>query len=209
MPFALESTGLESVDLTTEALVSEALRPATGVLETGLSGGIAQIISDISAEFTRYLGYHTLSAERTDTYELGRGKRVLTLDARPVTVAPDSIKVALHPSSLATATAIESTDYTLHPAAGWIRFHRRLATGPVYVQMTYTGGIGVDADDVVANDAEIAYAASLQCAYRLQRNDSLGGNFNTLAGGSTQFTGQYRFLLEVQNILSARRRLPG
>ena len=203
MSTAIGGSGFEVVDLTTLAEVK--LLMGGAYADTASDPLITSMISTISEEITRYLGFHTLSAARTDVYYMRQGKRILTLDARPVS-ALTSLKLAVHPDDLATATELVTSAYVLHNASGWLRFTGRQAVGDYYAQAAYTGGLGAATANVLADHKQIAYACGLQVKYAMQRRDTPGGNITSLAGGATTFDGQYTLLREVRSILDALRR---
>jgi|GEM_PF-2714311 hypothetical protein len=199
---ALEGTKLQAVDLTTLAEVKQIIDASE--TDTSLDSLISSLIAEVSDRCTQYLGFHTLSAERTETYEGRRFERVLTLDTRPVT-AVSSLKY--HADTDFTNVQPTATDeYVVHSRGGWIR----LLFGPVfknnYFRVTYTGGLGADAAAVVSGFPEISHAAAMQAKYLFQRRDSLGGDVRTMAG-STEFRSEYGLQSEVRAILDqyARR----
>ena len=89
---------LDVVDLTTLARVHE-LMPASQP-DTSQDAFISQTITDVSARTGRYIGLHLLAATRTETYELGKHKRIMRLDAKSLT-GITSIKESPRPLSLA------------------------------------------------------------------------------------------------------------
>jgi len=201
---ALETTVFDAVDFTDLAAVKTAMNTTSS--STALDGLIATEIGDISAEMTRYLGFHTLSASRTETYVLRHGKRVLTLDARPVTVLPTSLKIANHPDDFSAASEIDSRDYVVHQEAGWIKFSRRMARDTSFVRVTYTGGLAADSSGIITNYPELARAAALQVKFLHERRDSIGGSVTTLAGAKTTYNSQYGLLAQTRRVLDAYRR---
>lgn len=204
MVSAIGGTGLEAVDLTTTAAVKALMGNGLSV-STDIDTQIATAITQVSNEIARYLGFHTLQAARTETYEVRAGKRILTLDGRPL-VTLTSLKLADHPNNLATALEVDTDDYVVHNEAGWMKFVRRMYTGNFFAQVEYTGGLELNTAGVAANREEIAFAAGLQAKYYLQRRDSVGGNITSFGGGSTSFNAQYGMLNEVRRILDAYRR---
>lgn len=204
MSTAIDGTGLEVVSLTTIGEVKQMI--GSSYTSTQSDSLIESAILAVSDEITRYLGFHTLTAERTETYALKHGKRILSLDGRFVTGGLSDFKVAAHPDDFATAIDLVSTDFVLSEAAGWLRFMARPTNWNGYARLTYTSGLGLTALEVIADHREIAYAATLQTKYFIQRQDSLGGNVTSLQGGGTSFNGQYTLLREVRSILDANRK---
>ncbi len=205
---AVETTTFESVDFCTLATVKAEI-DATSVT-TANDAAISRGITDVSAMMTRYLGFHTLIGVRTEVYELRHGKRILTLDARPIPASPGitSLKIAQHPDDLSSVTQIDSRDYVVRREAGAIKFSRRMYPTTAYVEVTYSGGLADDAAGMEAAYPELARACSSQVRYLIQRRDSLGGNVKSIAGNSTQFMSQYKLLHSVTSVLDAIRRQP-
>lgn len=205
---AVETTTFQSVDFCNLATVKAEIDAtvSTSANDTQILRGI----SDVSAMMTRYLGFHTLIGVRTEVYVLRHGKRMLTLDARPVPASPGitSLKIAQHPDDLASVTQIDSRDYVVRREAGAIKFSRRMYPSTAYVEVTYSGGLAANADDMEDNYPELARACSSQVRYMIQRRDSLGGNVKSIAGNSTQFMSQYKLLHSVTSVLDALRRQP-
>lgn len=204
MTFALDSTGLQHVAMTTLADVNELINKS--YTSTAHDDLINDAIDYVSDQFTRFLGYHTLQAARTETYELGHGKRVLTLDGRPVVGSLDSLKVASHPDNIATASEVESLDYVLHADAGWIKFQRRMANWNYYAAVQYTGGLATDAADLKTDFPELAMVATLQVKHLVERRDTIGGNIETMHGAKTRFRSAYQMLPEARHVLDSMRR---
>ena len=199
---AIEAAKLASVDLTTVAKVNESID--TSMADTSQDAYLATVITAVSDRITQYLGFHTLSASRTETYEGRRFERVVTLDGQPVTTFT-SLKY--HSESDFTGVLAETTTaYTVHKRSGWIRLDFAPIYKNNYFQVVYTSGLGTTADAVVSNYPEISLAATMQCKYFLQRRDSMGGNITTGAG-STSFETEYTLQKEVRMILDqyARR----
>jgi hypothetical protein len=199
---ALEGTKLVSVNLTDLAQVKASID--TSYDDTTQDAHIGTVITAVSDRITQYLGFHTLSATRTETYEGRRFERVVTLDGKPVTTFT-SLKY--HSESDFTGVLAEATtSYTVHKRSGWIRLDFAPIYKNNYFQVEYTGGLGVDATAVISGYPEISLAATMQCKYYLQRRDSMGGNITTGAG-STSFESEYTLQKEVRMILDqyARR----
>lgn len=203
MTFALNSSGLQSVDLTTRDAVKELIDGST--VSTGQDDLIDSLITNVSSQITRFLGFHTLTASRTEQYMVGWKRRMLTLDARPVS-AVTSFKYAQYPSDIASATERVADDYTLNKAGGWIKLHMSLIYETGTFQVTYSGGLGLTGGEVLMNHPEISHACAEQVAYRLNRVNSVGGSISTIPGAGARFTKQYMLLDTVRETLSAHRR---
>lgn len=167
---------------------------------------IDALIQEVSSTITEFLGVHTLQVERTERYELRRFSKLLTLDGKNLT-GTTTVKIARLPSSLATVTA-ETVDenYILNPRSGTVRFFGDQPYDPAYVEVTYTGGYFVNAGELGSKHEWLTDAAEMQILYRLQRQDTLGGNVDTAGGQGTNFQGQYKLLPLVRDVLRAHRR---
>lgn len=168
---------------------------------------IGLIITEVSSQITEFLSMHTLAAERTERYELRRFSKALTLDGNNLT-GTTTVKVSRHPSDLATATAdTEDEEYILNARTGVIRLLGDQPFDPAYVEVTYTGGFFANAGELGSKHLWLTDAAEMQILYRLQRQDTLGGNVDTSGGQGTNFSqGSYDLLPPVRNILRAHRR---
>lgn len=204
MVTAIDTEKFESVDFTTLAVVKAEIDQTT--TSTALDSEISEAITQVSAAMTRYLGFHTLIATRTDTYFLRHGKRMLTLDARPVTADPSSLQIVAHPDDFASATEIDSRDFVLRRESGSIRFSRRMSHNSAYVKVVYSGGLAANATDMIADYPELSLACTLQVKYLQQRRDAVGGNVKTVSGAGTEFTSQYSWLSTTRRTLDALRR---
>lgn len=198
---ALEGTKLASVDLTTLAEVKQIID--TSYIDTSQDTLIGSMISEVSDRITQYLGFHTLHATRTETYEGRRFERVVTIDSKPLTTVT-SIK---HHSEqdFTGVLALDADQYVVHKRSGWVRLDFAPIYKHNYFQVVYDGGLGAAASNVLSDFPEIAHAATMQVKYYLQRRDSLGGNVTTGAG-STSFDSAYGLHPEVKAILDQHRR---
>lgn len=202
-PTVQDFTTLEAVKILLDVEPTDCTRDAL----------IAQLISDVSARFVSFLGLHAVSAERTEVYELGQSKKILSLDAKPVDTAQAfTVKLGSAGTDFATAGEVSSSSYTVSAPGGWIRFRIDTPNDPNLVQVTYTGGLGSSTAEIMSNFPDLASACGLQVKYLLNRRDSLGGNVTvhgTAAGfgsGGTSYTGQYGLLKEVEQMLETHRR---
>tara|TARA_R110000782_G_scaffold259110_2_gene349322 strand:+ start:35242 stop:35859 length:618 start_codon:yes stop_codon:yes gene_type:complete len=198
------TNALSHIDLATSASIIAKMD-----LSDGGDSRIALIesaIQEVSAQITEYLGVHTLAVERTERYELRRFSKLLSLDAKHITGTP-TVKIAGLPSQLAAATAetIDET-YILNARSGLIRFVGDQPYAPAFVEVTYNGGYFATAGELGMKHYWLTDAAELQILYRLQRQDSLGGNIDTAGGQGTNFQGKYNFLPSVRETLRSHRR---
>tara|TARA_R110002167_G_scaffold26380_3_gene90877 strand:- start:8318 stop:8935 length:618 start_codon:yes stop_codon:yes gene_type:complete len=168
---------------------------------------IDSLIQEVSSQITEYLGVHTLAAERTERYELRRFSKIVSLDAVDIT-GTTTLLVAGTPASLASVVA-ETIDegFVLNARSGVIRLLGDQPHAPAYCQVTYTGGYFADTGELGTKHLWLTDAAEMQILYRLQRQDTLGGNVDTSGGQGTNFQGTYNFLRPVRDALRAHRRI--
>ena len=203
MTYAINSTGLQSVNLTTRAIVKALVDGSVDT--TAQDALIDQMISEVSSEMTRYLGFHTVRGSRTEQYNVPINRKMLTLDSRPV-VSLSSIKYSDTIAGLATADEMDTDYYVLRKQAGWIQFCTALWFTNGFFSVTYDDGLGLTAGDIVANYPEISGACARQVKYYLQRTDGLGGSVTSIAGASSSYTYEYGLMQSVKSVLDAYRR---
>lgn len=195
-----------SFALTTVARIKTRLAITSSQHDTALD----QIVHEVSARFERYLNRTIVKADQTDVYPVRNGRTLLTLKATPVTSIA-SVKQAWHGSALASASAMQATEYMLESAQnGQLRFMSPLVSGsartPTYVQVEYRGGMALDTTDFMLTWPDIALAAEIQAAYQFERKMTPGGNASFEGGGSS-FTGDLELLPNVRHTLDLHRRL--
>lgn len=197
---------LDVVDLTTLARVRTLIPQA--VTDTTMDATITQFIADVSARIGRYIGWHLLSQARVETYEIRKFQSVLRLDAKPVT-APTAVKVSgtnLSGADWTAAGAASASTYSVNLGGGWLRFYKSQISDPGYVQVSYTGGFGAAASNVISDFPELAQACEIQVKYLLERLASIGGDVTTTSGAGTSFNSAYALHREVVSILALHRR---
>ena len=203
------SRALASQDFTTLARVKEILDDSQA--SASRDALISSLITRISHDMTEYLGTHAVEAQRTEVYEIRPGKRILTLDAYPIdtALATFSVRIGSDPSTatLDAASDLDEKNYALNTGHGWLRFLYTPGGGDYsYARVFYTGGLGTDTADLVANYPELANACDLQVKYAISRLDSLGGSIETVQGATTSVMGEYGWLREVKRTLDSMRR---
>lgn len=168
---------------------------------------IGLVITEVSSQITEFLGMHLLAEERTERYELRKFSKRQSLDAINLT-GTTTVRVSAHASQVATATPeVVDETYILNARSGVIRLLGDQPFNPAYLSITYTGGFFANAGELGTKHLWLTDAAELQILYRLQRQDTLGGNVDTSGGQGTNFQGAYNFLAPVRNMLRAHRRI--
>ena len=74
------------------------------------------------------------------------------------------------------------------------------------MQVTYTGGLATSTANLITAYPDLAQACDLQVAYLHRRRLSAGGNFS-VGQSSTQYTGDYDLLVDVQKTLNKYMRI--
>lgn len=194
---------LDVVDLTTLDRV-RGLIPQSAYDST-MDELIARLIVDQSAMITRHLGLHTLSATRSEVYELRQHARVLSLDAKPIVVTQIKESSSI-PDDWTTVASVGTSQYVVNAAAGWIRFLKPRPNSPGYIRVNYSGGFGVTTANVITDFPDIAQACELAVKYELERLATIGGDITTIPGAGTSFGGSYKMHIEVERLLSYHRR---
>lgn len=206
---------LQSVALTTLERVQAAID-----FNINVDGGpemdayVSRLITDVSQRVTDYLGFHTLRAQRTETYELPVRNSMITLSAAPIDLASTfELRVGTSPvdADLDALSVEDAANYRVSAPGGWIRILRTNAGYDdalmQYARVKYTGGLGTTAATVIAAFPMLSNAVETQIKYHLQRGDSLGGNINTVGGGvASSFMGEYGLLKYVLTLLEGWRR---
>lgn len=169
---------------------------------------IQSMIDEVSADVCEYLGQHTLQAERTERYMLRKFSKSLSLDGAFLT-GTTTVKIAGSPGDLASSSAeIEDTDYVLNERTGSLQLLGAQPYDPAFLSVTYTGGFFANTGEIGTKHTWLTSLAEMQILYRLQRQDTLGGNVDTSGGQGTTFSqGSYGLLPRVRDQLKAHRRV--
>ena len=192
-------------DFTTVDRVKALVAPSIAVGD--LDTLIQTLITDVSAQFVRFLGLHATEIARTELYEVRKYSKTLSLDAKPIDAAATFTLKYGSDTQASSLVARTSDEFVVNKPAGWVRLLFDLPYQPGYIEVTYTGGLGVSTSDLIAGWPDLAGAADRQVLYLLQRRSALGGNVQLASGGGTSFsTGQYGLLNDVERALAAHRR---
>lgn len=168
---------------------------------------IDSMIQEVSSTMTDYLGVHTLRAERTEQYQLRKFSRNLSLDAFDVSDTI-TVKVARRPSDFATTTAETiDEDFTLDQRMGSITLLDPQPYDPAWFEVTYTGGFFTDTSELGTKHQWLTNACEMQVLYRLQRQDTLGGNVDVTGAGTSFTLDSYGLLPVVRAALRRHRRV--
>lgn len=195
------------MDLTTVARVKTMLSISVSTQDTLL----AQIVSDVSASIAAYLGYQPEYAEqdeRTETYDVEPGDGVIFLRTWPVDLEEAFVVKNSSTRDFDAAAVIDEDAYHVDARTGRVSFDAwSLIPGPGVLQVLCTGGLGVDANDVIANYTDIARAADLQAAFVFKRRDNLEASSFSQDGASVSFSSDFDLIPSVRRILDRFRRM--
>jgi hypothetical protein len=178
---------------------------------------LAQLIRSTSARIEGELGRKAKRQEYTEVYPLSESRHVLLLRAIPVDTDEDMVvKASASMDFSASTPLVANSGYVLDPQTSLLRFYGQFIaprrpgstqpSGPIYIQVQYTGGMAETTSAFVEAYPEIAEAVDLQVAYLHKRRNSPGGNM-TVGSGSTSFESQYGLLSEVKALLAQHRRV--
>lgn len=195
------------MDLTTAARVKAHLELTTSVGDTL----IGQLIPAVSSAVERYLGFSRAGgaqkADRTETYDVYEGDRVIWLRSFPVDLADDfAVKNAID-RDFAAAEVLDEELYSVDATLGRIVFDRwGLLPGPNVLQVVYNAGLGAAAANVVTDYPDVATAVDMQVAFLYKRKDTLGMSSFSAEGGSVSFLNPDGLIPQVKMLLDPLRR---
>jgi hypothetical protein len=203
------------MDYTTAARVKSLL--GIGGADTSQDTLIAQLITSTSMRFDNEMRRHGQQSARTEVYPVKFTRRLVSLKGAPVPSAGAlTVKISDSTDFTAAVTLSKNDDYIIENDAGIIRM---ITTGtpftagsagrpiaPYYLQVTYTGGLATNTTQLITTYPDLAQACDLQVAYLHRRRLSAGGNFS-VGQSSTQYTGDYDLLADVQKTLNKYMRI--
>lgn len=202
--FRLSAGAHEGFDLTTvaacKALVG--IKPDT----TGDDAWFASRVSSVSRSALAILQRHVLSTERTEEYEIGRSRHVLSLDGYEIDDdAP--FELWLSASRSYEDTPLDASKYVVQPRTGTARLLVELGAFKSYAKVRYTGGMAEDTAAFLVAYPDIAEAVAHQVAYLRSRRDALGGSLEISEGVKVKQQGEYGWLAESRRTLMRYRRV--
>lgn len=196
------SLHFQSVDLLTVDDLRVALDPSYNETFTpAYTAQLESVIAEVSGQITAYIQQHTLRAERSETYTVRGTDRALVLRGAKVDEDWFTVEVA--------DVAFGEENYILKADSGLVVFLAGVTgrrSDILRVVVNYTGGLGADAASIKAGFPDLHAAAVMQCKYRMQRSDSIGGPLTIPQGMTATSDGQYGFLKHIQTVLDRYRR---
>jgi hypothetical protein len=117
---------------------------------------IDELIQEVSADVTRYLGRHIWTTSRTEVYEIGSHDHYVSLRGAPI----ESVTSVTYHSSrdFSSATALSASAYDINNDEGTIFIRVSTPFSPGFVQVVYSGGL-------VTASSEDAATASIVTEY--------------------------------------------
>ena len=196
------------MDLTTLARVKVHLEAGAEEISdsnTRTTGYISALITLYSEMAAKYLGSHSQATARTETYDWGRGQRVLVLRGAPAS-ALSSIRYDLN-RDFDSSTELDTDDYTLITTPGHVAVDRVLDSGYGVMRVTYTGGLATSTTAAITAFPDIAGALDVQVAHHFMRRKSIGASAVSMPdGGSLQFPSALDWIPQVRKTLISHRR---
>jgi hypothetical protein len=182
------------MDMTTSTRVKEAL----GIAGSGSDTTIAQMVTAVSNEVERLMDRHAQTTARTEVYQMRATKRLVLLKGYPVdTGAAFTVKVSQNGDFTTADTLDQYTEYTLDATRGEIRFLggyeplRDSDSGkpiaPIYVQVTYTGGMATTANNFITAFPEISQAVDMQIVHQFKRRSTPGQTSTEMGDSSASY----------------------
>ena len=161
---------------------------------------LGRLITSYSIEFERFLKREVENTQRTETYRLKNCKERVCLRAYPVE-SVSVVRIAGTKSDLSAASPLLSSDFDYDPDNGIFELLKSSAYSPLYVRVTYTGGMADDTTAFIAAYPDIANAVDLQVAYHWKRRNDAGQS------SVTDFNSEMSFSHKELAILASVRRI--
>lgn len=175
------------------------------ITSTGENTVLQYYVDSVSRKVEGYINNYALETGRTEYYNVEPYQKSLTLRCAPVasiTSIHDDVDWTFGSDSL-----ISSTDYRLDSVNGQVYFKTDLVGGPQSVQVIYTGGLGTDYSDVIANGFEdLVLAVDQQIVYEYKRRDTEDLNSYSDAAGNVSVAAPLTWLPHVREVLDRYRR---
>jgi hypothetical protein len=203
------STGLNFTTLArVKALIGETTSDQDVLLDA--------LIAATSARIEDEMGRKAKKQAYTEVYPLSEARHVLMLRAAPIDVSQAiTVKASASMDFSGSAAMTTDKDFVVDPFTTTLRFPGQFVaprrpgaiapSGPIYMQVAYTGGMAETTAEFIQAYPDIATAADLQASYLHRRRLSPGGNV-TVGSGSTSFEKQYGLLDEVRALIARHRR---
>lgn len=163
-----------------------------------------RFIAAVSAAAETYMGRLAEETARTEYHDVPVGRSRIFLRAFPVVSVASLYNDALR--TYDSGSLVAADDYYVEADTGIVTMDYELVYGPGAVKVTYTGGLGTDVDDVIANGfGSIVLAVETQVVHLFKRRASphLAG-FTDPAGGAS-FGGSVDWIPMAKTLLDPYR----
>lgn len=194
------------MDLTTLARVKTLMGKDT----TAEDAAIDQTIAGVSRAAETFMRREAEIVARTEIHSAYCGQRSILLRAWGAPTLSVSSLWNDVDRTFATTDVLPSTDYFVDAKHGRVVMDTPLVQGIGSVKVVYTGGMGVNVSDMIANGFEdIVHAVETQVVFMLKRRANPEVAAVTDPGGNVSFAQQIDFLPYVRKALKEHRRKQG
>lgn len=182
------------MDMTTSTRVKEAL----GISGIGSDTVLGQMVTSASYEIEHLMDRHVQRTARTEVYQMRATKKLVLLKGYPVdTGAAFTIKLSQN-GDFSTASALDPyTEYVLDAQRGEVRILGGLEPlrdadsgrpiAPIYVQVTYTGGMATTTSSFISSHPELAQACDMQVVHMYKRRATPGQTSTDMGDSSASY----------------------
>lgn len=191
------------MDITTAARVKAHLKAGGKPLGDSYDTWLAEAVTAYSALAEREMNRKLEATERTVYFDVSTHQEFV-LEGVPISdvssVRSDRDRDFPATSEVDTDNYVVKADDGILVVDGTV-----LDRGHHALKVVYTGGMGADADAILAAFPELVFAIDMQIAYHARRISSPGKTSTSVAGGSTTWTGPLKWLDHVRETLRALR----
>jgi hypothetical protein len=199
------------VDLTTLARVKSEMfaDKASADITSDYDTWLSAMITSVSQQVADFIDTEAQETERTETYDVDVLSRIISLRAWPVDSTADFTVKFSSNRDFDSATATDSDLYDVNHRRGTLRFDTSASLQEGYgtCQVTYTGGLGTSAADVIQNRPHIAKAVELHVKYLFQHREQLGISNMSAEGASVGFHNSPELIPAAKALVQPMRRL--
>jgi len=163
------------------------------------------IIASYSAEFARWMCRHVETIQRTESYKVKGSGYDVCLKGYPVQSVV-SVKFAGKKKDLPSAFPVLADDFDVDLDSGILEVCADSSFEPLYVEVTYTGGMGADTTEFIANYPDLAEAMALQvCEHWRRKNDPSKSSVTDFGSETRYDNGELGILKRVKPIIMSHR----
>lgn len=145
-------------------------------------------IPAVSALIEQFLRRHLKTEARTEDYDVEPRSKVIYLQGWPVESSPAPQLFSDVNREFGAGTEVDADEYVIDLQDGVIDFVRGINSvyvrGRRVLRVTYTGGMAIDSDTLIANFPTVAFAADLAVMHYFERRNTISGQQISLQGQS-------------------------